>query len=192
MMLEPGLPTRYRFPVFIARLAFLSVLVLATAGASARAEWVRDEVRINLRAGPGNQYKILKVLASGDRADKIGSVENWTQVRAGDGMEGWVPAGYLTEETPATVLLPEVEAKLNAATEKVSSLDAQLSRQTEAIEELESLRSENELLTAENTKLRWASTWKNLAVGGAIVLVGIIIGLVIPRGGAASRTRLKL
>ncbi len=59
-------------------------------------------------------------------------------------------------------------------------------------EALESLRSENEILTAENTKLAWSSTWKNLASGALIVLVGIVIGLVIPRGGSASRSRLKL
>ena len=186
---EPG--RRYRFRVFRTFLTVGVVLALFLPGPDASADWVRDEIRINLRAGPGNQYKILKVLASGERVTKLAEVENWIQVRTAD-QDGWVPAGYLTDETPAAVLLPEVQEKLESATQRVASLDAQLSRQTEAIEELESLRSQNEILTAENTRLRWSSAWKNLAVGGAIVLAGIVIGLVIPRGGSGSRTRLKL
>ena len=72
----------------------------------ARGDYVRDELRINMRTGPGTQYRILKALASGDKVSRLDSSGDWIQVRTPEGLEGWVPGGYLSPEPPASLALP--------------------------------------------------------------------------------------
>jgi SH3 domain protein len=171
----------------------LIALALAAVPLAARADWVKDEVYVHLRAGPGLQYKILKTLKSGDEARKLAETDEWIQVQLsqGEGGTGWIPTGYLLAQPPASLALPKAQAELEQARAKIEELDAQIAKQGEAIAEVESLRKRNSDLEHENARLSAAATWKNMATGVGIMLLGALIGLVIPRGGV-SRTRLKL
>lgn len=166
-------------------------LVLALAPLAARADYVRDEVYVHLRAGPGLQYKILKLLKSGEVVARLSETDEWIQARTSEGQTGWLPADYVSAEAPASVALPQVQAQLAQAQGRIEELDRKLASQGQAIGELESLRQRSSELEAENARLSVAATWKNMATGVAIMLLGALIGLVIPRGGV-SRTRLKL
>jgi SH3 domain protein len=99
----------------IRRLAFLLVATAALvvlAGAShAERAWIKDELRLNIRTGPGLRYRILGVLATGDSVEVLSRTEGWTQVRAPGGMDGWIPEGYLQAETPARIRLERHEAE---------------------------------------------------------------------------------
>jgi SH3 domain protein len=167
------------------------VALLAAAAPAAAGEYIRDELRVNMRAGPGLQYKILKMLSSGEEVTRLASNEEWVQVRTSGGKVGWLPLGYLSKTPPPSVALPEVQAKLTQAQTRIEELDSKLATQTSAITELDELRRRNEELEVENQRLSFSATWKNLATGAAIIALGALIGLSIPRGGA-SRSRLKL
>ncbi len=172
--------------------ALLTVLCLVGFAAQADARsYIRDEIRVNMRAGPGLQYKIIELLTSGDPVRNLGTEQEWTRVRSAAGKEGWVPKGYVTNEPPPSVALPGVQAKLTQATSKIDELTKKLATQATAIQELDELRSSNQELLSEVNELTWSSGWKSMATGAAVIVLGMVIGLLIPRGSGA-RNRLKL
>ena len=156
------------------------------------AEFVRDEIRINMRTGPGSQFRILKVLVSGDSVTRLAENDSWVNVKTADGESGWVPAGYLTPEPPASVTLPRVEARLVQAQARIETLQEQLSTQAEAVAELDTLRSRNLELENENIALGGSEGWKTLGMGALIALVGLGVGASWRGGGAARTRRIKL
>ena len=174
-------------------LALLLALVSLPGGAAAQRQYIRDEIRVNMRAGPGLQYKILQVMTSGDVVRRLGQRDDWVEVATADGRQGWVPGGYVSAEVPPSVSLPKVQTRLTHSEARVRELEAKLATQTEAVTELESLRASNEALETENAELRWSTGWRSMATGAVVVLTGILIGVVIPRGsGARGGRRIKL
>lgn len=160
----------------------------------ASAEYVRDGIRINLRTQPGNQYRIIGTLASGDRVAKLSEVDDWIQVRVnnGDRRVGWVPKGYLTQEVPASLRLPQIQTQFASARERIQTLEQKVEAQAEAVLELEMLRTETTTLRTENLQLSGAERWRSLGMGALIAFVGILVGVVWPRGGTRGARRIKL
>jgi SH3 domain protein len=173
----------------------LRALVLAVAIAApalASADYVRDEIRINMRTGPGIQYRILESLSSGDQVAHLGSEGDWSRIRTPEGVEGWVPAGYLSSDPPASLALPAARTKLSRAESTIDDLRRKLAGQTESLTELETLRARAEELGTENLRLSVSTRWKDYLAGGALLAVGVLIGLSIPRGGATRGRKIKL
>lgn len=171
----------------------LAALLLSLAPASqAQTDYVRDQIRINMRTGPGNQYRILRVLVSGDEVTKLRETEDWANVRTPDGVEGWVPAGYVSDEVPPSVRLPRLEARLEQSRARVEELESELETHRAAADELEGLRSRNRELEEHNTTLTRAAMWRNMATGALIALGGLIVGILWPRDRAARTRRIKL
>ncbi len=175
-------------------LALLLCGVSLPGRAAAQREYIRDEIRVNMRAGPGLQYKILKVMTSGDVVRRLGSTDDWIEVATAEGGQGWVPSGYVSAEVPPSVSLPQVTTRLVHSEARVRELEARLATQTGSLSELEALRASAEELEIENAELRWSTGWRSMATGAVVVLVGILIGIVIPRGGSGTRgaRRIKL
>jgi SH3 domain protein len=176
-----------------------ALLVLAVALASplaARADWVRDEVRIHLRSGAGFEYRILRTLKTGDEVARLGAHSTgqgeWARVRAPDGLEGWVEAGYLVSDPPATLELPRVRARLEKAEKRVAELEAQVAEQGRGLQELEFARAHAKALETENERLTSGALWWTFFAGAAVALAGIGLGVVIPRGSSARARRIKL
>jgi SH3 domain protein len=176
--------------VIWAAIALLAALFAAPAPASA--DFVRDELRINMRAGPGLQYRIVKVLSSGEEVARVGARDDWVEVRAGDGSQGWVPAGYLSKEAPPSVTLPKVESRLERAQARVRELEEKLASQQEALTELHAAKSRAEELEVKNIRLSGSTRWKELAAGGGIVLVGMLLGSFLAKANKPRSRRVKL
>ena len=171
-----------------ARLILTALLLVLALPLAAAADFVRDEIRINMRTGPGNQFRIVKILVSGESVVRVAEDGGWINVKTRDGEDGWVPAGYLTREAPASVTLPRAEARLAQSQAQVETLQQKLSTQAEAVAELDTLRSRNLELENENIALGGSDRWQTLGMGALIALVGLAIGASW-RGGGASRTR---
>ena len=88
-----------------AALVFLFTLLLGAAPGHSEVAWVKDELRLNVRTGPGVQYRIVGVLKTGDMVEILARGEGWTQVQSKDSAEGWIPVGYLQPGPPARVAL---------------------------------------------------------------------------------------
>jgi SH3 domain protein len=168
----------------------LLLIALSTHRAAAQ-EYVREQTHINLRTGPGLEYRILKDLPTGTAVTRLEQQNGWLRVRTSEGMEGWVPSGYLSRDMPASASLPVVQAKLSEAETRIQELEQRLSTQTEAIAELDALRLRTTTLEKENARLGASSGWRWMATGAAILGLGALIGVALPRGGVGARNRLK-
>lgn len=101
------------------QLAGLSAALLFTitpVGAqSADTRYITDQLRVPLRSGKGNQFRILdaglpsgtKLVLLEDSAD-----EGWARVRTPEGKEGWVRRQYLVAEPVAEIKLQQAKASL--------------------------------------------------------------------------------
>jgi uncharacterized protein involved in exopolysaccharide biosynthesis len=112
-------------------------------------------------------------------------------VKGRDGREGFVPAAYVTDEVPASRLLPDLRNKYGEAQREIATLRVELESQTEQVAEVQSLRQRNRVLETENAQLSGASSARQLAMGALIIAAGVLIGIFWPRG-SAPRTRIRL
>ncbi len=173
----------------VARWLGLIALVVLTAR-SASADYIDGQVQAHLRAGPGVEFRILKVLPAGTPVQRLSREGDWIRVRVAD-LEGWLPDANVSGDEPASAQLPRVREKLVTAETRINELGQKLTEQTAALEQLNTLRERNQILEADVSRLNANARWKSLGAGAAIVLVGILIGLLAPRGGG-TRSRLKL
>lgn len=182
-------------------LAIMTLTMASLAPEPAHAQeraWVRSEIRLNVRSGAGTQYRILGGVATGDGLTVLNRVEGWTQVRLEDGVEGWIPEGYLNSEPPPTVRLAQLESEVESLRERLSA----------TTEESEKLRTENESLTStddaqraeidrlifDNTKLRAGARYPELIAGASILAAGMILGAMLHRSSSNRRpsSRIRL
>jgi SH3 domain protein len=174
----------------------LLLLALATPSRAERA-WVKDELRLNLRAGPGVEYRILGVVKTGDQVEVVSRNDEWTQVRVDGKGTVWIPAGYLQSEPPAQLLLEQNANEAKQLRERVASLSRDASALRSENEELaardQSRSSELERLVRENLRLRAGARWPEWIAGACILGVGMILGALLsrnPKRRKASRIRL--
>lgn len=122
----------------------LSLISLAALG---QTRYVTDEVRVELRAGPSLEYRIMRYLPTGSRVQALQSDEaGYTKIRlADDGEEGWVLTRYLQAEPIARERLAAAERNLEQARSRVAELEAEVER---LMEELVSTRAELESVSA--------------------------------------------
>lgn len=105
-------------------LFFLLLVFCATAGAQTR--YVSDQLEITLRSGPGNQYRILRMLESGTAVEVMErNDQGWTRIRAG-GAEGWVLTRYLMNQPAARDRLTDASTRAEQLREQTQRLRAEL------------------------------------------------------------------
>jgi len=175
--------------------ATLAAALLVAPHARAETGWVGDQVRLNLRTGAGNQFRILGSVVTGDSVEILTRGDGWTEVRA-QGKSGWVPDGFLQSEPPAMVKLARSETEtaelrsrsgaLGEETTKLRSENAELAaRESEQ-------RAELERLTRDNLELRAGARWPEWIAGACILAVGMALGALL-RGSAHRQTpRIRL
>jgi SH3 domain protein len=163
---------------------------------TASAEWIRGEVRLNLRVGPGNERKIITTIETGDTVTVLGEVEGWVNVSIADGREGWIPAGFLSDAPPATVRLEKSEKELSTLRERVDALSGDTGTLRSSNE---SLKKQNDVLTEANLNLaqlnrtlKAASRWPVLITGASILAVGMLMGAIMNSWTSRRAGRLRL
>ncbi len=172
------------------------LLVLALAGAAgAEAAWVKDELRLNLRSGPGVEYRILGVVKTGDAVEILERGDGWTQIRAGSLGTGWIPAGYLHPEPPARMRLAQSEAQTSEFRDQLDLVSSEAEQLRQANAELtardEEQRTSIQRLSRENFELRAGARWPEWITGAGILSAGMVLGAIL-RAITARRTRPRL
>jgi SH3 domain protein len=174
----------------------LAVLLFALPASSERA-WIKDELRINLRTGPGVQFRIVGRLKTGDAVEVLETGEGWTKIRLAELGDGWIPEGYLQPTPPARLRLDESEGQAQDLRERVDELTA---KTTELEGENATLagrdteqQSQISRLTKENMKLRAGARWPHYITGAGILTAGILLGLILrASSGRRNRARIRL
>jgi SH3 domain protein len=130
----------------------LLTIITATSYAAVEKRYVGDKIWLQLRSGPGSEFRILKALPSGEHlifreqtADK-----NYTKVTTDKGVEGWVLTRFLEDE-------PIAKEKLILSQRELAKVKAELDtlkQQTKTLsEEKSSLSGDHSSLTRENKTL---------------------------------------
>ncbi len=177
----------------------LLILILAvTASAAANIGWVKGEVRLNLRAGAGTQFKILGSIRTGDSVTVLGTHESWTRVETTDHKIGWIPGGYLENEPPPKLRLQQAEteaATLRTQLEELRAETASLRESNATLTAIDSgQREETDALKLENFELRAGARYQEWGTGALILALGMIGGAVLHRRNSNRRgtSRLRL
>lgn len=201
-----------RFPGRIGRAAALLLFTLLCAGTvgTARASddaWVSGKVSLNLRSGPGTQYKILGKVSAEDHVTIVQTRDGWRQVQTDRGREGWIPAGYLVDTPPASVRLERAEAELADARAALDTSREEAGRRIARLEsDSKALRRSNEEIAARdadqktritrlqeaNRELQTALRWREWLVGAGILVVGMITGALLRGSGRKRGSRVRL
>jgi SH3 domain protein len=177
------------------RLAVLAAGLAVAPLASAETAWVSDLVRLNLRTGPGNQYRILASVETGDSVEVLSRGDGWIEVRA-EGKSGWVPEGFLQNEPPARVKLARIEgetAELRTNAQQMGQDVEKLRSEHEQLAARESeQRAELERLTRDNLELRAGARWPEWIAGACILAVGMALGALLRGSARYKAPRIRL
>lgn len=176
--------------------SLLAIGLAAAGAASAEHAWVRG-APLNLRSGPGTQYRILAAAQPGDRMQVLKRGDGWTQVRTREGRAGWIAADYLDRKAPPTIRLAQLEAEAEKLRSSLSTTTEEASRLRESNDSLSSTdtgrRGEIERLTKENYKLRAGTRSAEWLTGALILGMGMVLGAILHSFSGRRRThRLRL
>lgn len=125
--------------MFLRTLAAALCLLLILPGIlhAQQARYISDELALDMRSGPGNQYRILQMVPAGARVQVLGQDDGWTQVRLPGGQEGWVLTRFLSSTPSARSRLEEAEETLRDTREENETLATALARAEDRVETLE-------------------------------------------------------
>jgi len=135
------------------------LLLLLTLGFQAYADtrYVVDQIFITLRAGPSNEFRVLKTLKSGDSMDLLEEQEEYSRVMMADGTEGWVKSKYIDPTPIAAIALVQANQRVeqleksNAELkEKITNLNTELKTLTQDLSQAE---KSNKKLTRDFDKI---------------------------------------
>jgi uncharacterized protein YgiM (DUF1202 family) len=170
---------------------------LAAGPALAETAWVKDQLTLGLRTGPGSQYRIKGWVRTGESFTILDRRNEWVQVRTPENGDGWVEESFLSAEPPAAVRLARTEAEtaefrgqFSTLSERVKQLEAQNGELAQADA---TQRDEIETLTRENLELRAGARWPEWITGASILSVGMLMGAILQSvNGRRSRPRIRL
>jgi SH3 domain protein len=182
------------------RLASLAVLVVLTGlsvtTAAAARSWVKGDVLLNVRTGPGPEHRPLGAISTGDPVEILDQSNGWTRVRTETSEEGWIPSGFLQDEPPAVVRLEQVESEAGALRQRVDELTAEAeslrAAQQQAATAVEEQSQEIERLSAENAALQSDVIWPVMLTGASILLTGGLVGAWARGSGRRPGQRVRL
>jgi SH3 domain protein len=180
----------------LAVLALTGALGLAPDASAAGQSWVKGDVLLNVRTGPGLDNRVLGAITTGDPVDVIEHSNGWTHVRSADAGEGWIPSGFLQDEPPAVVRLEKAESEAAQLRQRVEELAAEAERLRAAHAEIEAREADRsreiQRLSEENASLRADVIWPVLIAGAAILLTGGMLGAWMRGGGRRATARVRL
>ena len=203
---------------------FLLTLFALSGQVLAESRYITDIIYVPMRAGPGNEYRIIhRGVKTGTELTLLEEESNndFSKVKSGD-QEGYVRTQYLVSDIPAMRLLPGLQEKANKTaaesqklkqeliirdgqlqelTAQLSATEGQLAEQKaemrrvqeitadpmaidrrnkQLIEENLQLKNQVQVLQAENSQLMRDSSVKWYLYGGGTILLGIMLGLILP------------
>jgi SH3 domain protein len=127
-------------------------LLLCSAAVFARTAYVTDDLQITLRSGEGTQFRIMRMLSTGDRLTVLSSdaQSGYSKVRTDAGVEGYVLTRQLVDQPVARDRLAAAEAEVRALKAAPGELSSRLATLTE---QHNALRKEHESLQQAKTQV---------------------------------------
>lgn len=213
--------------VILVILALSACLLLLLQPCWAQRAYVENTSQINLREGPGTNYKIVAMMDVYEPVEILESTNGWSRVRLvhskRKGEEGWMLTRFLARQVPWKQQAETLKAENDQLKEKLARMEQELlkanaeraeysqdldrnvrllkdiqekheilkqdasnvlslRREYEAAQEhLAGLQETAEKLHKENLDLRSGQRNKWFLTGAAVLLLGLVMGLVLGR-----------
>lgn len=88
----------------------------------AKGLYVRDWITISVRSAPNANSRIIGLANTNDYMEVLEEQTDWVKVKTSDGKIGWVQTRYLTDKTPKTFIIDQLNEKVNTQSEKIRGL----------------------------------------------------------------------
>lgn len=105
-------------------IAVCAALLSLPSLAAGQQLFVSDVQEITVRTGPSLENKIVQMVKSGTKMEKVREEGEWALVRIDAGKEGWVLKRYLSPELPMKVQFEEFKARNAEMIEKAGKVEA--------------------------------------------------------------------
>lgn len=143
--------------------ALISGLIICLGSAQALAEvrYISDELKVPMRSGKSIKYRIIhKGLNSGTKVTLVSTdtESGYSQVKLGNGKEGWIPSRYLLNQPTAAIRLSQAQktiSRLNGDNKPLVTRINQLEKvETQLRHQTSQLSQENKRLNQELSDLK--------------------------------------
>lgn len=155
--------------------------------------FIVDSLSTALRSGPGNEYRTISSIRSGEAVTVIGDnpANGFLKIRDIQGNEGWLAGDYVTFTASPKANLEALKQQLSQQEMMVAQFDQERQQLQAAVTKAETERDEAlkaaELAkkTAEQLTARLAEENPELlnnkmVIGGGILGAGLLLGLILP------------
>jgi len=171
-------------------------LLAEDAPANLASGYISDDLFIYMHSGAGNNYRILGSINSGTEVKVTGEeLNNYSEIIDEKNRNVWVESKYVSLKPGLRFVIAELNERLANTTSNTDSMSVELAEAKSTITKLSSEKAQlnneisqlNKTLITTQSKLKDQDTniKKEWFFNGAIVLViGLILGLIIPRLGA--------
>lgn len=173
-------------------------MLLACVSGRAATAYVTDELILNVYSDQNQQGQRLATLHSGASVETLATSADYTQVRLGDGVTGWVKTSFLTTNVPATVRVKQLQEELDrsrattpalaeaAARSELERLQHELSDTQSQLAEALSARGESPAAGAAPLAAR-----RSFSVGSAAIAMVVFAALGFWLGYATLARRIR-
>ncbi len=181
----------------------ITLMLLVSLSAAAETVYVTDQLSAFLRPEQRSSSGIITPLASGTKLQLIENNPNteYSRVLTERGAEGWILTRHLSSKPVARQVLKQAQTELKNFREQTALLKEvnekyegelkylkEISGNTIAInqrnqqltEENQNLQNQVDIFALENERLKDESKQDFFLIGAGTILLGMILGLVIP------------
>lgn len=134
----------------VTKLLVVCALAFVALNAAAATRYVSDQLPVNMRHGPGTQFRITHQLKSGDKVQVVGTTKGWTEVRTGGGSKGWILTRFLSKEPSTRQQVAGYKQKVDSLKRTSAELKKELAKALHGSSELGETKRK---LVAENKDL---------------------------------------
>jgi len=99
----------------------------AVSIAWAETRYISDILIVSLRKGPGPQAEMIRTLKTGTPLELLEEQGDYLRVQTKEGEIGWVPAQYVSDETPKAQVIAWYKSEVEKLKEKAKRLEKRIS-----------------------------------------------------------------
>jgi SH3 domain protein len=166
--------------------------------------YVSDDLITYIHSGPGNQFRIVGTLNSGDEVPlkNVNNATNYGQIVDSKGRDAWIPLDQLSTTPSLRTQVPNLQQQVKTLTDKLTNIDNSWNQRTAEMQQkvassdgiINGLKKENQDLknqlivaqkkvSAVNVQLddkQRTIILQWFMYGGGVAGVGLILGLLLP------------
>ena len=157
------------------------LFVLLPLSGIAETLYVTDKLQIAMRAAPGKEAALVKMVATGTALEVLEKEGSQMRVRDPEKSEGWVDAGYLIPQLSTRVQMEKMQAQLQQAQAALTQETAKTKELTDKLAQLpgnppsDSMPTPSGAVTAPPVENYFNIGW--LIFSFAMLIVGFFAGI---------------